>query len=85
MLSILKHPADRQSPDVSLINDFLISKGESSLGFLNLWLYDGPKGGLEGFTDIIRGSNPGCGTAGFRAVDGWDPVRPVALSLNFQR
>jgi len=24
--------------------------------------------------DITSGSNPGCGTAGFSAVSGWDPV-----------
>ncbi|KAF8257385.1 peptidase S8/S53 domain-containing protein [Lactarius quietus] len=41
------------------------------LGFLNPWLYGG---GLAGLNDITRGSNPGCGTPGFSAIVGWDPV-----------
>ena len=24
--------------------------------------------------DITNGTNPGCGTEGFEAVEGWDPV-----------
>ncbi len=27
-----------------------------------------------GFNDIISGSNPGCGTDGFKTTKGWDPV-----------
>jgi tripeptidyl-peptidase-1 len=40
------------------------------LGFLNPWLY------LESavLNDITTGSNPGCGTSGFPAAAGWDPV-----------
>jgi tripeptidyl-peptidase-1 len=49
----------------------LISQGKPPLGFLNPWIYSG---GLLGFNDIIYGSNPGCGTAGFSAAQGWDPV-----------
>ncbi|KAH8981888.1 peptidase S8/S53 domain-containing protein [Lactarius akahatsu] len=41
------------------------------LGFLNIRLYDD---GLAGLNDITSGSNPGCGTDGFSAVPGWDPV-----------
>ncbi|KAH8993092.1 hypothetical protein EDB86DRAFT_3045606 [Lactarius hatsudake] len=41
------------------------------LGFLNPWLYGV---GLPGINDIISGSNPGCGTDGFSAAVGWDPV-----------
>lgn len=25
-------------------------------------------------TDIKNGSNPGCGSSGFKAVPGWDPI-----------
>src|SRR6266702_216055 len=57
---------------ISLLNDYLLSKGEEPLGFLNYWLYDG---GSEAFLDITRGSNPGCETPGFSAIEGWDPVR----------
>ncbi|KAF8263397.1 peptidase S8/S53 domain-containing protein [Lactarius quietus] len=56
---------------ISLLNDHLISKGKPPLGFLNPWLYSK---GLAGFNDITSGSNPGCGTDGFSAIVGWDPV-----------
>lgn len=59
---------------VALLNDFLISRGKSPLGFLNPWLYIV---GSIGFNDIASGNNPGCGTNGFSAVDGWDPVTGV--------
>ena len=60
----------------SMLNDFLISQNREPLGFLNPWLYDEGRAGL---TDIVEGSNPGCGTDGFSAVAGWDPVRPAWL------
>ena len=28
----------------------------------------------DAFNDIVSGSNPGCGTSGFAATPGWDPV-----------
>ncbi|KAH9165875.1 peptidase S8/S53 domain-containing protein [Lactarius sanguifluus] len=59
---------------ISLLNDFLISQGKSPLGFLNPWLYSTERG-MTGLNDIISGSNPGCGTDGFTAIPGWDPVR----------
>ncbi|KAF8258883.1 subtilisin-like protein [Lactarius quietus] len=55
----------------SLLNDYLLSKGRKPLGFLNPWLYGL---GVVGMNDIKSGSNPGCGTEGFSAVAGWDPV-----------
>jgi tripeptidyl-peptidase-1 len=58
---------------ISLLNDYLLSEGEKPLGFLNPWLYGR---GLKGLNDITSGSNPGCGTDGFTAIAGWDPVRP---------
>jgi hypothetical protein len=61
---------------ISLLNDYLISKGQPPLGFLNPWLYGE---GRAGFKDITSGSNPGCGTDGFSAIVGWDPVRPSKL------
>jgi tripeptidyl-peptidase-1 len=48
----------------------LIAAGRSPLGFLNPWLY----ANAHGLTDITDGSNPGCGTMGFPASVGWDPV-----------
>ncbi|KAH9020559.1 subtilisin-like protein [Lactarius deliciosus] len=56
---------------ISLLNDYLITNGRPPLGFLNIRLYDD---GLAGLNDITSGSNPGCGTDGFSAVPGWDPV-----------
>ena len=58
---------------VSLLNDYLLSKGKAPLGFLNPLLYSKA---TSGFNDITSGSNPGCGTNGFSAGKGWDPVSP---------
>ncbi|KAJ3511239.1 hypothetical protein NLJ89_g4214 [Agrocybe chaxingu] len=55
----------------SLLNDFRLFKGNSSLGFINPLIYSTA---VSGFTDITSGSNPGCGTNGFTAGKGWDPV-----------
>lgn len=55
---------------IALINDELAAAGKSPLGFLNPFLYSNP----GAFNDITTGSNPGCGTNGFPASTGWDPV-----------
>ncbi|KAJ7656335.1 family S53 protease [Mycena polygramma] len=64
---------------IGLLNDQLIASGKSPLGFLNPWLYSN----ADAFNDITTGSNsgdlqksptPGCGTNGFPAKAGWDPV-----------
>jgi tripeptidyl-peptidase I len=55
---------------VSLLNDARAAAGKGSLGWLNPLLYANP--GV--FTDITEGNNPGCGTQGFPARAGWDPV-----------
>ncbi|KAF9286900.1 hypothetical protein BGZ68_002442 [Mortierella alpina] len=54
------------------INDELRSQGKPPLGFLNPKLYD-PKIS-NALNDIVLGNNPGCGTTGFNAASGWDPV-----------
>ncbi|KAH9027718.1 subtilisin-like protein [Lactarius pseudohatsudake] len=56
---------------ISLLNDWLITTGREPLGFLNPWLYGS---GFRVLNDITEGSNPGCGTDGFSAIAGWDPV-----------
>ncbi|KAH8994692.1 subtilisin-like protein [Lactarius hatsudake] len=66
---------------ISLLNDYLMSQGKATLGFLNPWLY-GP--GKSGLTDITSGSNPGCNTDGFSAIEGWDPVTGLGTP-DFQR
>ncbi|KAF8267692.1 subtilisin-like protein [Lactarius quietus] len=67
----------------SLLNDYLLSKGKKPLGFLNPWLYGL---GVVGMNDIKYGTNPGCGTAGFSAIVGWDPVTGLGTPdfLNLQ-
>jgi len=55
---------------IALLNDFRMSKGKGALGFLNPLLYSNP----SVLNDITSGSNPGCGTNGFTARTGWDPV-----------
>ncbi|EPQ61276.1 subtilisin-like protein [Gloeophyllum trabeum ATCC 11539] len=56
---------------VALLNDGRLARGLPPLGFLNPVLYTK---GLPGLTDITSGNNPGCGTQGFNATYGWDPV-----------
>ncbi|KAL2067873.1 hypothetical protein VTL71DRAFT_15971 [Oculimacula yallundae] len=55
---------------INRINEQRLNAGKSVLGFLNPALYANP--GM--LNDISNGTNPGCGTEGFRAVEGWDPV-----------
>ncbi|CAK5270748.1 unnamed protein product [Mycena citricolor] len=55
---------------IGLINDRLLTAGKPVLGFLNPWLYSNP----QMFNDVTTGNNPGCGTDGFSAKAGWDPV-----------
>ncbi|KAG0029601.1 hypothetical protein BGZ82_007837 [Podila clonocystis] len=55
---------------VALLNDRLISRAGRPLGFLNPLLYANP----NIWNDIKTGSNPSCGTQGFPAQVGWDPV-----------
>jgi len=54
----------------ALINDARLVQGKQSIGFVNPVLYENPKA----FHDITVGNNPGCGTNGFAATKGWDPV-----------
>ncbi len=61
---------------VALLNDRLLDAGEKPLGFLNPLLYATLR---DAFTDITSGNNPGCGTEGFQADVGWDPVRVVII------
>lgn len=52
------------------INDERLKAGKSTVGFVNPTLYAHP----EVLHDITQGNNPGCGTNGFSASAGWDPV-----------
>ncbi|KAK4549497.1 hypothetical protein LTR36_006494 [Oleoguttula mirabilis] len=55
---------------ITLINEERTAVGKGPVGFINPVLYGNP-GALR---DITNGSNPNCGSAGFAAVPGWDPV-----------
>lgn len=52
------------------INEERIAVGKSTVGFVNPILYAHP-GVLH---DITVGTNAGCGTDGFTAASGWDPL-----------
>ena len=39
---------------------------------------------VDSFNDVTNGTNPGCGTEGFRASPGWDPVTGLGTP-NFER
>ncbi|KAJ3559073.1 hypothetical protein NM688_g555 [Phlebia brevispora] len=56
---------------IALINNAREDAGKPPLGFLNPFLYQNSR---SLFNDIMTGNNPGCGTDGFSAVAGWDPV-----------
>ena len=66
----------------TLLNDRLLAAGRPQLGFLNPFLY-GPA--VNAFTDITTGNNPGCGTNGFPAAVGWDPVGTQFRAMSWAR
>ncbi|KAF6238225.1 hypothetical protein HO173_003505 [Letharia columbiana] len=55
---------------ITLINEQRVNAGKAAVGFINPTLYANP----TILNDITSGGNQGCGTAGFTAVSGWDPV-----------
>ncbi|KAF7293014.1 Family S53 protease-like protein [Mycena indigotica] len=67
---------------ISFLNDELITAGRRPLGFLNPFLYSPI--GRAALNDITVGRNPGCGTSGFSAGTGWDPVTGLG-SPNYTR
>jgi len=58
---------------IALINQARYQVGKGPVGFLNPTLYANP----QAFNDITTGSDYpdlSCGTKGFAAVEGWDPI-----------
>ena len=55
---------------ITLINEARFAIGKGSVGFINPTLYANP----DALNDITSGGNQGCGTPGFTATTGWDPV-----------
>lgn len=62
---------------ITLINQQRTAAGKGPVGFINPTLYANP----SAFTDIVSGGNQGCGTAGFTAVSGWDPVTGLGTPI----
>jgi tripeptidyl-peptidase-1 len=62
---------------IAMLNDELLKAGKSPLGWLNPFLYANP----GAFTDVTEGSNPGCGTNGFSAAQGWDPATGLGTPI----
>lgn len=60
---------------ITLINEQLAAAGKAPVGFINPVLYANP--GV--MNDITNGTNPGCGTDGFDATPGWDPVTGLGM------
>lgn len=69
---------------VSLLNSARLSAGLRPLGFLNPLVYAIHSVVPAAFNDITVGNNPGCGTPGFNATKGWDPITGVGTP-NFGR
>lgn len=57
---------------LTAINDARLALGKGPIGFINPTIYSA--GFTGAFNDITNGTNPGCGTPGFSAEPGWDPV-----------
>merc|ERR1712216_96024 len=59
----------------SLLNDARLQNGQSSMGFLNPFIYEH----AAAFNDITTGSSSGCGFfgGGWPAKEGWDAVTGV--------
>jgi tripeptidyl-peptidase-1 len=66
---------------VSLINDYRLSNGKSTLGFLNPLLYQS-SAARSALIDITSGHNRGCGEYGYPASTGWDPTTGLG-TMNF--
>lgn len=62
---------------ITLLNEARLEAGKGPIGFLNPTLYAHP----EMFNDITVGGNPGCGTDGFKAAPGWDPVTGMGTPI----
>ncbi|KAI5287896.1 hypothetical protein KEM54_005635 [Ascosphaera aggregata] len=55
---------------ITRINEELLGRGKPTVGFINPTIY----ANADAFNDVTVGTNPGCGTQGFSAAKGWDPL-----------
>ena len=65
---------------IALVNNERLNAGKRCVGFVNPVLYANP----QIFRDVVEGHNEGCGTDGFEAVEGWDPVTGLG-TINFPK
>jgi hypothetical protein len=70
---------------ISLVNAARVSRGQSTFGFINPWLYANAGAVVN---DISSGNNfctasTTCCAQGYRASSGWDPVTGLGV-INFQ-
>ncbi|KAI9063709.1 subtilisin-like protein [Trametes sanguinea] len=57
---------------VAAVNDARLAHGKRPVGPINPAIYSTMF--ADAFHDVANGTNPGCGTDGFPALAGWDPV-----------
>ncbi|KIJ65943.1 hypothetical protein HYDPIDRAFT_166913 [Hydnomerulius pinastri MD-312] len=57
---------------LTMINDARITANKKPIGFINPMIYS--SNFSDAFNDVTNGTNQGCGTDGFNATKGWDPV-----------
>ncbi|KAH9850386.1 subtilisin-like protein [Lenzites betulinus] len=67
---------------LTAVNDARLAHGKSPIGWINPAIYSNLF--ADAFNDITNGTNPGCGTDGFPAMKGWDPVTGLGTP-NFPR
>ncbi|KAJ4390838.1 hypothetical protein N0V93_004437 [Gnomoniopsis smithogilvyi] len=65
---------------LTLVNEYRLAANKTTIGFVHEILYAHP----EVFNDVTSGSNPNCGSTGFLASEGWDPVSGLG-SPNFPK
>jgi tripeptidyl-peptidase-1 len=65
---------------ISLVNEQRIKAGKGPVGPINPVLYANP----WALNDIVEGGKPGCGTNGFNAVEGWNPVSGLSWNAQFR-
>ncbi|KAJ7752583.1 subtilisin-like protein, partial [Mycena metata] len=68
----------------TMINDARIAVGKGPVGFINPAIYSEAFKLAGAFNDIKIGGNQGCGTPGFTATTGWDPVTGLGTP-NFEK
>ncbi|KAK4214897.1 Pro-kumamolisin, activation domain-containing protein [Rhypophila decipiens] len=62
---------------LNVLNEERLAVGKRPVGLVHQVFYRHP----EVFTDITTGSNPGCGSPGFQAKEGWDPVTGLGTPI----